>query len=243
MDRGAIPYQSTKPPLLPSPGPYESPTLPLPPPRSEADLHDLVLTIGSAPSGEREWVREAIAGLREDSILLELIEKSLADRPVHELGFTMTLMSITGELRNTRSLEVLSNLMWAATSDLLGPSEHANDGCVFDPGGMIQARAVEMFAWIAAGSRDDEILRVVAEHPDRAARLAAADSFLYNLDDGEEALRRVMNYARPEDQAQIGVPRFVRTASAGEFDRRLLANLDELPLPDATRGRKGDASV
>jgi len=244
MDEGIGRFRSTKPPPLAFPGgPSESPTLPLPPPRSAEELHDLVLTIGSAASGERAWVEEAVAGLEGDDRVLELIHAGLDERPIHELGWTMTLLSITGQLRDERSLDTLSSLMWAGTSDLLAVDEHVDHGCVFDPSGIVQARAVEMYAWIAATTRDEDLLDVVAEHQDVAARLAAADAFLYHHEDADAALQEVRERARPEDRAAIGAPRFVRTSDAGEFDRRLLATLEEVPLPGAADGREEDADV
>lgn len=236
-------FRSTPPPAPPPGEPSETPTLPLPPPRSQEHLHEFVSMIGCTSSGEREWIIEAVEGLRDDEQVLDLIQTALDARPVHEMGWTMTLLSITGQLRNERSLEALSRLMWASTQELLSLDERVDGGCVFDPSGIIQARAVEMFAWIAATSRDEDVLAVVAEHPDRAARLAAADAYLYHHRDADEALRQVRAVARAEDRDSAGAPRFVRTDDAGEFDKALLAKLEEVPVPDVAGDRRYDADV
>jgi hypothetical protein len=136
----------------------------------------------------------------------------------------MLLLSAVGELADPTSLEPLHDLVWTEDADLLAPEWYSGEAraessdCMFSAAGMIQARAAEMFAWIAAGGEDDRLLRIVVEHPEVVTRLAAADAYLFAHADAAEALERVLAVARSEDRKGIGVPRFVRGSDGEAFD-------------------------
>lgn len=231
-----------RPPVHPDSSPYESPTLPLPPPRSEDELVALVELVACLPTSQRGWVREALATLSGDDVTVELTTRQVAQRPMREVGFTMTLLAIVGELRDDRSLDVLRDLIWAEDEALWGDAFEAasGDGCLFDSAGMVQARAAEMFAWISATRFDDELLRVVAEHPTKTTRLAAADALLYHHGDRPEALDHLRAAAQVDDRDWIGVPRYVRTDDPASFDEALRLDEGAAELPRTTDGRGSD---
>lgn len=231
-----------RPPVRPDFSRYESPTLPLPPPRSEDELVALVELVACLPTSERGWVREALATLTGDTVTIDLATTMVAQRPMRELGFTMMLLAIVGELRDDLSLDVLRDLIWADDEALWGVAfeKASGDCCIFEAAGMVQARAAEMFAWIAATRFDDELLMVVAEHPTKTTRLAAADALLYHHGDRPGALEQVLAAAQPDDHDWIGVPRYVRTNDAASFDEALHLDDCDADLPRTTDGRGSD---
>ncbi|MGB7962253.1 MAG: hypothetical protein WCF12_04740 [Propionicimonas sp.] len=242
MELGRRNAIAQRPPVLPDFSPYASPTLPLPPPRSEDELVALVELVACLPTSERGWVREALATVSDDAAAIELATTMVAQRPMREVGFTMMLLAIVGELRDDRSLDVLRDLIWTDDEALWGVAfdKASGDGCLFESAGMVQARAAEMFAWIAATRFDDELLRVVAEHPTKTTRLAAADALLYHHGDRPDALEQVLAAARVDDHDWIGVPRYVRTNDPASFDESLRLDEGDVELPRTTDARSSD---
>jgi hypothetical protein len=204
----------------------QSPTLPLPPPRDEADLDRFLEAVASVPVAEVEGIRAMFAAFAGRDGLAALFHKGLLERPCGDVGRFMMLLSAIGQLGHPASLDHLHRLIWAEDADLLidapeKPAHRESACCMFPAGGLIQARAAEMFAWIAAGRHDDKLLEVIEKHPSATTRLAAADAFLFAHHDSEIARERAIGVARAEDRHGIGVPRFVRGCDRAAFDRAL----------------------
>jgi len=214
-----------------------SPTLPLQPPRSRRELDGFLQALATIPVGDVPAIRVMFAGFEARDAIAEVFREGMAQRPCGDLGQFMLLLSAVGELACPRSIAPLHELIWTADEALLVDdpcgSDRETSCCVFPPRGMIQARAAEMFAWIAAGREDDRLLRVVAEHPSVVTRLAAADAFLFAHKDAGAARERVLAVARPGDASAIGVPRFTRDCRRAEFDAALEAGRcpDHPPRP------------
>ena len=203
----------------------QSPTLPLPPPRDRDDIDRFLGELSTVGVEHVDAIRAMFAGYEARSELAGLFNSALGDRPCEDVGRLLFLLSAVGELAETSSLEFLHQLVWEPDDRLLPPNPDDEDApadrqcCMFPTSGVIQARAVEMFAWIATTREDDRLLRVVREHPSTVTRLAAADAYLFAHGDAVEALERVMNEARPTDRNGIGVPRLVRGCDREHFDR------------------------
>lgn len=216
----------------------QSPTLPLPPPRSRGELDGFLETLSTVAVQDVEAIRAMFAGFSDRQVLAAVFHEALNDRPCGDIGRFMLLLSVVGELADPSSLEPLHDLVWTEDADLLAPESYSGEGraessdCMFSAAGMIQARSAEMFAWIAAGREDDRLLRIVAEHTAVVTRLATADAYLFAHADAAEALERVLTVARAEDRNGIGVPRFVRGSDSGAFDRAMeFAHVDREVIP------------
>lgn len=222
-------------------GKAESPTLPLPPPRDAAELDGFLESLSAVTVGDTESIRAMFAGFAGRQELAQVFHHALAARPCGDVGRFMLLLSCTGELADPSSLELLHDLAWTRDEELL-PTEHAHHKpdsdayrSMFSASGMIQARAAEMFAWVAKGRDDQRLLRMVAEHPSVVVRLAAADACLFAHKDAPDALQRILAAARPEDRAGIGVPRLVRGGDRAAFDRAVGKCHEHAPVPPPTR--------
>jgi hypothetical protein len=205
----------------------KSPTLPLPPPRNRAELDGFLESLSQIPVDQVEGIREMFAAFTEPDYVAHLFHEALAERPVGDLGRFMLLLSALGQLARPSSLQLLHDLVWADDKQLMGGAIY--DGpigdpapcCVFPSAGLIQSRAVEMFAWIARGSEDDALLRVVSTHPSVATRLAAADAFLFAHGDEASARERVWQASNAGDRSSIGVPRLTRGCDREAFERAM----------------------
>lgn len=201
-----------------------SPTLPLPPPRDRVELESFLESLAQVPVDQVESIKSMFAGFEDTAAIAHVFHQSLSERPCGDIGRFMLLLSAIGQLAHPSSLKPLLDVVWAEDAALAG---YGSDGgaaakepalCVFPSSGLVQSRAVEMFAWIARGREDHALLRVVAEHPSVATRLAAADAFLFAHDDSPAARERVLQAARPEDRTGVGVPRLVRGQDRDAFE-------------------------
>ena len=95
--------QSLKAPL------FESPTLPLPPPKelTAETIDEFVQWVAAVPKSDTQRIREAVARARgNDAVHLALIGR-LFSLPVVDFGVHQLLLSILGELRRPDSAEHL----------------------------------------------------------------------------------------------------------------------------------------
>jgi hypothetical protein len=217
-----------------------SPTLPLPPPRSDDDLDKFLGSIAAIEVGEIEQIRAMISGFDDPGVIAAIFNRALAARPCGDIGRFMMLLSVTGQLRHDSSLSPLEAVVWASDADLGGDVAERDSmpsvapGCMFPWSGMIQARAAEMFAWIGVRRFDDQLLKIVTSHPLVTTRLAAADSYLFHHNDSPEALERVLAVAISSDRSGIGVPRLAREGDRDAFNKAYAsaaAGESEMPLP------------
>jgi hypothetical protein len=201
-----------------------SPTLPLPPPRDRAELDSFLESLAQVPVDQVDSIKSMFAGFEETEAIAHVFHQSLSERPCGDIGRFMLLLSAIGQLAHPSSLKPLLDVVWAEDAAL---ARYDTDGgapakepasCVFPSSGLVQSRAVEMFAWIAQKREDHALLRIVAEHPSVATRLAAADAFLFAHDDSPAARDRVLQAARPEDRTGVGVPRLVRGQDRDAFE-------------------------
>lgn len=205
----------------------QSPTLPLPPPCDREELDRFLKDLSAIAVQDVQAIREMFTGFGDREALVTVFHKALSERPCGDVGRFMLLLSVVGELADPSSIAPLHDLVWTKDADMLLPDPlkyeagAENSSCMFSASGMIQARAVEMFAWVAHGREDDRLLRIVAEHPSVVTRLAAADAYLFAHNDADNARQRVLALARPEDRNGIGVPRFVRGCDREAFDHAL----------------------
>lgn len=205
----------------------QSPTLPLPPPRDRSQLDHFLETLSTIAIQDVETIREMFADFGDREALSAILHEALSERPCGDVGRFMLLLSTVGELADPSSLEPLLDLVWVTDADLLIPDPRRDETsvesscCMFPASGMIQARAAEMFAWIAGGREDDRLLRIVTEHPSVTTRLAAADAYLFAHGDSADSRQCVLAVARTEDRNGIGVPRLVRGCDREAFDHAL----------------------
>jgi hypothetical protein len=222
---------------------------------SEAEFESIELTRGTistflhwaanVPVAHRETIRRKIAKVANDNVLVmalcaDLLALDDIDRVRHFM-----LLSTLGETRNAIAVPALEKLVWheRKTDRHEGPTPGCADASTTDLLAGLQARAVEMIAYIGGESAHEVLFEVLERHPAKAARIAAIDAYLFNHDDSDAAKERLRSKVQPADAKFIGLPRFTRGSSRGEFDTRVAAfyrsNPNERPpIPSTVSPRK-----
>jgi hypothetical protein len=213
--------QSLKAPL------FESPTLPLPPPKElTADtIDEFVQWVAAVPNSDPQRIRDAVAKARgNDAVHLALIGR-LFSLPVVDFGVHQLLLSILGELRRPDSAEHLIRFVNLPGDQVipLPPRQQGGGLCTsyLDYCAGLQARAVEMLAYLGTSPAHEAVLHAASAHPSRVVRLAALDAYLFNHQDSEEAAEQARAAARPEEAMFVGLPRRTSDSDPAEFEARV----------------------
>lgn len=216
-----------------------SPTLPLPPPRDVQTLNQFVDWVASIPRGQTDAVRAAIRDLEDRPMVARLLHEALFALPCTDLGRHLLLLSIIGELAERSSLEALDRFVWLTDEEVWGDALRRDHGpCDFAPLGTLQARAAEMLLWMAGTGGEEQVRRILHDHPSITVRIAAIDAYLFAQHDAADAMAFLRRQVRDEDQWAIGLPRRAAGFDTDGFDRRT-AELEDAwdnrpPAPDQT---------
>ncbi|MFZ0714805.1 MAG: hypothetical protein WAN02_11450 [Mycobacterium sp.] len=138
-------------------------------------------------------------------------------------------------MRDARAVERLEAFAWSTEPMVLRADEELADpldgdkSSFLDPRGALQARAAEMLSFHGTEEADAATLRLAAEHPDQAVRIASIDAHLYNHGDSPEAVEQLLEIVRPQDRKFVGLPRFLGDMQSDEFDQRVLAFYEQNP--------------
>lgn len=209
-------------------------------------VEDFIRWVAAVPVGEVDVVRSALARARGDAAVLEALVVRLFDLPVPDFGRHQLLLSVIGELGDAEALDPLLRFV-DLPPDQIFPESTGTDGegtCTsyLDYFAALQARAIEMVAYLKTAEALQAALAVAARHPSRAVRAAAIDAFLFNQDDSHEAIAAARAAVRPSEAHLVGLPRRERGVDPAEFDRKVLEfyskNPGEVPPSPRRLGRR-----
>lgn len=220
----------------------QSPTLPLPPPRDAATTEAFLTWVATRPRDHAKDVREAIAAIRERSAVAAVLNEQLLRLPCADVGRHLLLLSTIGELRDPSSLAALERFAWLPDEQIFAAPPTTERTCSFTTGGMLQARAAEMLAWILQGRNDESVLRLIRDHPSRAVRIAAIDAYLFQRGDAPEAVEFLRGQVGAADRSMVGLPRFGADADPETFDR-LTAEFEAAHPSDAPRPWRREPTI
>jgi hypothetical protein len=196
-------------------------------------IEEFVRWVAAVPISEAQLVRDQIAVARGNEHIAESLVARLFQLPVPDFGRHLLLLSILGELRDSRSVEPLLKFinlppdsLFAQTPDRQGQGPATS---YLDYSAALQARAAEMLAFIRTPEALDKVLVVAFEHSSRAVRLAALDSFIFNHDDSPEAVDKARTAARPEEAKFVGLARRERDFNPRDFDSKVRAFYQRYP--------------
>ena len=225
--RSREPRQSSIPQSL-NPPIFESPTLPLPPPKAlTADtVEEFIQWVAAVPVSETQRIRDAIAPARGDDALHIALINRLFTLPVTDFGRHQLLLSTLGELRRPDSADYLIRFVNLPGDQIipLPPRQQGTGGlCTsyLDYCSGLQARAVEMLAYLGTSQALEAVLRAASAHPSRPVRLAAIDAYLYNHQDSSDAMERASAVVRQDEAMFVGLPRRSSLSDPAEFQARL----------------------
>ncbi|MEY2564953.1 MAG: hypothetical protein QOH88_3146 [Verrucomicrobiota bacterium] len=210
-------------------------------------IDDFVDWIAATPVGDAQRIRDQVALAAKDEEVLDALTQNLFDFPIVDLGRHLLLLSIIGELRNPRAAEPLIRFIKlpGATYGLLGSdagreiraSRQSRDASLLDGSSALQARAVEMLAYLNTPHALQEALKMASDHISRAVRVAAIDAYLFNHGDSAEAAARLKEAIQGEDRKFVGLARRFRGMDVSQFDASIAAfyrnySAEHPPVPE-----------
>ncbi len=207
-----------------APAPIEEPQqVPLRPETVDAFIDRAV----RADSADRERVRTEIDRASGDTQVVRLLIERLEAVGIRDLGLSLVIVGILGELRNRAALRSLDTTVWQP----LPPLKATGHGELIerDLVEMLASKAVEAIAYFRIDTTDVLTLRVIREHPSSPVRQAAIDAYLYNHGDSARVRERLGGVVRPEDRLYLDRARRSRSMGRDAFNAALTRFYDLHP--------------
>jgi hypothetical protein len=169
-----------------------------------------------ADSADRLRIAQEIARASDDTVVVRELARRLTGTGIRDLGTSLVIVGILGEMRNRRTLRPLDSVVWQPMprSDTVRHGE-LNERDLVE---MLASKAVEAVAYLRADTSDALTLRVIREHPSKLVRGAAIDAYLYNHGDSSETRERLRGLVRPEDRSLLDRARRSRSSSRDAFN-------------------------
>ncbi|NGP05769.1 hypothetical protein G6038_09805 [Rhodococcus sp. 14C212] len=157
----------------------------------------------------------------------------LFELPARDFGSHSLLLSVLGELRKDEVLDGLVDFI-SLPPESIFPSNprqpDQGDATTYpDDASALQARAVEMLAFLRTAKAFGKVLEIAGRHPSKGVRIAALDAFVFNHDDSAEALEAARAAARPDEVKFVGLARLERNSDPREFDAKVRAFYEHYP--------------
>ncbi len=168
---------------------------------------------------EREEVRREITKASKDEEVLKLLFEEFERVYIEDVGYSLIVLSIIGELKNPAALPQLEKIIY---KELPEQEEKFHSGLTKrDFVEMLSSKAVECAAYLKTKASNRSVLNAVAQHPSNAVRSSAIDAYLFNNDDSEEAKKALREVVQENELHLIDRVRFLRNSNEEEFDRNL----------------------
>jgi hypothetical protein len=194
-------------------------------------IEDFLRWVAAVPVSRRETIREQIAAVAHDDAVVDALMHELHRLPVRDFGRHLMLLSVLGETRHPRAVESLKHFIHLPGAAIVPLEENntvAHSSRVDYPAAL-QARAVEMLAYMRTPQALEMVSIIASEHNSRVVRIAALDAYAFNHDDHPTAVERARRMARPEEAMLVGLPRRTRDGDPADFDARVRAFVDRHP--------------
>lgn len=207
-----------------SPGDVQSPTLPLPPPKTADEMHDYIVAVANAPDSDRPRIREMVAAVEDRSGMAALLHEQLYVDHGGDVGYQYIALSLIGSLEHESSIEVLEDFIWADTSDGdRGAADPGSSASMFDPHAPLQPRAAEMLVWIVKWDLA-RLLRIIDSHPRRSVRFATIDAMSYQARGDDARLEELRGLVQREDIGAVATPRRSEHDTPESFEQAVAAH-------------------
>lgn len=229
----------------PAPGEILARRPPRPPPAlaSPADVSAFIAWAGASTTGEQEDARRAIAAAGTNAGVVQALIEEIEKAQPTDHSRALLGLAILGEMRSPLAEPFLRDF----ANRPLPTSGTVVDGEILEQTAqaMLQAKAVAGLAYLRQPSSDQEVLRIVTQHPSRIVRAEAISAYLWNHGDSQEARRLVSQHVRPEERIFVDRPRRVHGEDAAAFNRKLAEYLKAHPeiVPPAPEQFQGPKRV
>lgn len=203
--------------------------------------------VAAVPVSQSQLIRDQVALAAADEAIVDALVEKLFQFPIWDFGRHLLLLSVLGEMRHSRAIEPLIRFLKLSTETML-PTQPAEmqdvtgkerDATLLDGSTALQARAVEMLAFLGTPRALQETLKIAADHPSLSVRIAAIDAYLFNHGDSSESIERIQEGIHDCDRKYVGLPRRTRDMNVDEFDAQVLAFYERYPKEVAPVPRGG----
>jgi hypothetical protein len=193
---------------------------------SSETVEEFIGWVAATPVGDAQRIRDQVALAAADEGTFDALIKELFKFPVADFGRHLLLLSVIGELKNSRAVEPLLRFIRLPAESLpllrkVPEAGKENDVSLLEGSAALQARAVEMLAFLRSPQALEETLRIASEHTSTSVRAAAIDAYLFNHDDSHEATEQIIRIALLKDAHLVGLPRRSRNMDADVFNAKV----------------------
>jgi hypothetical protein len=188
-------------------------------------VDSFVRWVAAVPVSQAQLIRDQIAAARNDERVLGALLTHIHTLPVADFGRHILLISILGELRHPQSVESLGTFIELPRERIFSNPQTNCCGSSttydLDYAASLQARAVEMLAFIRTREALEKVLSLVSQHPSKVVRLAALDAYVFNHGDNPEAIERARSVARPDEAKFVDRARRERGGDPHAFEAKV----------------------
>jgi hypothetical protein len=207
------------------------------------DVPAFIAWAGASTIGEQEIARQAIAAAGQNPAVVQALIAEVENAQRTDHSRALLVLAILGEMRSPIAEPFLRDFV----NRPLPSTGTVVDGEIVEQTAQatLQAKAVAGLAYLRQPSSDQEVLRIIAQHPSGIVRAEAISAYLWNHGDSPEARRVVSRHVRPEEQIFVDRPRRVRGEDAASFNRKLAEYLKAHPeiVPPAPEPFQGPLKV
>ena len=201
----------------------------LPPKASLKELNSnigsLLDEMGRITRGDINLLRKGVVLLaRQPKIIKSLVKyyDSLEKRSYYK---RLRVLQLVGELQLNESLNFLKGIVWEPLPESMKVySPHISQG---DFESMLKSKAIQGIAFIRTTDgkykkkADEEVLRVMMDHPSRIIRISAINSYMWNHGDSGAAAKFLYRKLEKRFHKYVERPRFYKGANSELFEKRL----------------------
>jgi hypothetical protein len=199
---------------------------PVPPLQQDGDVGKFLDWLGGAQASEMEEARGAIQRAGDNEQVLLALTREVERTELVDSTRALVALALIGEMRTPPAVLVLVRFV----NRPFPTQGSVVDGQIVEQVRLakLQAKAVQGLAYANTPISNAAVKKVIKEHPSRAVRAEAINSYLWNHGDSEEAKQELIYSVRPEDKLLLDRVRR-STESPEEFNRKLTAFLQKHP--------------
>jgi hypothetical protein len=184
--------------------------IPVPPLQQDGDVGTFLDWLGGAQASEMEEARGAIQRAGDNEQILLALTREVERTELVDSTRALVALALIGEMRTPRAVLVLVRFV----NRPFHTQGTVVDGQIVEQVRLakLQAKAVQGLAYANTPISNAAVKKVIKEHPSRAVRAEAINSYLWNHGDSEEAKQDLIYSVRPEDKLLLIAPIPIQTS-------------------------------
>ena len=193
----------------------------------QSSVAEYVSWASSSTQKEKEAVRRGLAEVKETRQIGEAFCDYAKRARLTDHTRALVTLGLLGEMKGAASETCFREFLALP----LPTQGTVVDGEILERTALasLQAKAVDGLAYLRTPQADEEVLRLMREHPSRIVRAEAIDSYLWNHGDSEDAKQTLRKNVRKGEEIFVDRVRWNTGEKAESFNRKLEAFLKAHP--------------